>query len=85
MLCFALRLRRSAPILVCLFLLNAVQAAHASFSLTFQGLVRTLDVGGSITLQNPAGVVVDAAGNTYVSDTGNSRIVEVSAQGEAGI
>jgi len=57
----------------------------ASFSLTFQGLVQTMNTGGSITLSSPAGVIVDSAGNVYVADTGNNRIVEVSALGVASV
>ncbi|MGA9798042.1 MAG: hypothetical protein WBQ68_03470 [Terriglobales bacterium] len=57
----------------------------ASFSLTFQGLVQPLNTGGSITLTAPSGVVVDAAGNVFIVDTGNSRIVEVNAQGVASV
>ena len=56
----------------------------ASFSLTFQGLVQTLNMAG-ITLNGPAGVVVDTAGDVYIVDTGNSRIVEVNAQGVASV
>jgi len=57
----------------------------ASFSLTFQGLVQTLNTGGSITLSGPSGIVVDAEGDVFVVDTGNSRIVEVTAQGVASV
>ncbi len=57
----------------------------ASFSLTFQGLVQTLNTGGSISLSSPAGIVVDTAGDTFVVDTGNNRVVEVTAQGTAGV
>src|SRR6266702_4946353 len=71
--------------LVCLLLLWAARPLHASFSLQFDGLVRTLNTGGSITLSSPAGVVVDAAGNIFIADTNNSRIVEVNAQGTASV
>ena len=57
----------------------------ASFSLTFQGLVQPLNTGGSITFTAPSAVVVDTAGNVYIVDTGNSRIVEVNAQGVASV
>ena len=57
----------------------------ASFSLTFQGLAQTLNTGGSITLSSPGGVVVDSAGDVFVADTGNNRIVEVSALGVASV
>ena len=56
----------------------------ASFSLTFQGLVQALNTAG-ITLISPSGIVVDAAGDVYIVDTGNSRIVEVNAQGVASV
>jgi len=46
----------------------------ASFSLTFQGLAQTLNMAG-ITLNGPAGLVVDTAGDVYIVDKGNSRIV----------
>lgn len=59
--------------------------SFASFSLTFQGLVRQVNTGGSITLSSPAGTVVDGAGDVFVVDTGNNRIVEVNAQGTASV
>src|SRR5579863_4724282 len=58
--------------------------ALASFSLTFQGLMQTLNTG-SITLCAPAGIVVDPSGNTYIADTGNHQIVEVNARGTASV
>ncbi len=36
---------------------------------------------GSLTLANPFGVAVDGAGDLYIADTGNSRVVEVTAAG----
>ena len=77
--------RRFVTVMVCLLLLTVTQAAHAVFSLTFQGVVQTLNTGGSITLNSPSAMVVDSSGNIYVTDTGNSRIVEVSAQGTASV
>ena len=59
-------------------------AGWAKVGLTFQGLVQTLNTG-SITLSSPAGMVVDASGNIFVADTGNNRIVEITAQGVASI
>jgi len=56
----------------------------ASFSLTFQGLVQALTTAG-ITLSGPAGIVVDTAGDVYIADTGNNRIVEVNALGVASV
>ena len=65
--------------------LGVCQNANASFSLTFQGLVRNLNTGGSITLIGPGGIVLDPAGDVFVVDTGNNRIVEVNAQGAASV
>jgi hypothetical protein len=63
MLFLGLRLRtRFASALACMLLLTAAQVAHATFSLTFQGAVRTINTGGSITLSFPSGIVVDPAG-----------------------
>jgi hypothetical protein len=44
-----------------------------------------INSGGAVSLHNPSAVVVDAAGNTYVSDTSNSRIVEFDAHGVASV
>jgi len=79
------RSSRFALTLGLLFVLTGAKAAHASFSLTFRGLVQTLNTGGSISLSSPAGVVVDTAGDTFIVDTGNNRIVEVTAQGVASV
>jgi sugar lactone lactonase YvrE len=57
----------------------------ASFSLTFQGLVQTVNTGGSISLSSPAGIILDPAGDVFIVDTGNNRIVEVNAQGTASV
>ncbi len=87
MLFLGLRLRSFASALACLFLLTAAQVAHATFSLTFQGTVQTINTGGSITLSSPSGIVVDSAGDTFIADTlnGTGRIVEVNAQGTASV
>src|SRR5580693_1005334 len=76
------KLRYAAPALLVLL---GSGSSWASFSLTFQGLVQTLNTGGSITLSSPSGIVVDAAGDVYIVDTGNNRIVEVTAQGVASV
>jgi sugar lactone lactonase YvrE len=82
--CFASNQFVSALFLAIMILLGS-GLSWASFSLTFQGLVRTLNTGGSISLSSPAGIVLDTAGNVYVVDTGNNRIVEVTAQGVASV
>jgi sugar lactone lactonase YvrE len=76
------RMRYGGPALLVLL---GCGSSWASFSLTFQGLVQTLNTGGGITLISPSGIVVDTEGVVYVADTGNSRIVEVNAQGVASV
>jgi sugar lactone lactonase YvrE len=66
-------------------ILMTAGVSFGSFSLTFQGLVQTLNTGGSISLSSPAGMVVDPAGDVFTVDTGNNRIVEVNAQGTASV
>ena len=74
-------------VLPCLLLFGVPRAAQASFSLTFQGYVQTINTGGSITLSAPSGIVVDPTGNIFIADTVGSigRIVEVNAQGTASV
>jgi sugar lactone lactonase YvrE len=80
------RSHRFVTFLVCLLLLAVAPVAHAApVSLTFAGLVRTINTGGSITLSSPAALVVDPAGDVFIADTNNSRIVEVNAQGTASV
>lgn len=77
------RSRRAAPALVFLLLLATARMTHASASMLFQGVVQTLNTSNVSALSSPSGIVVDSSGNVYIADTGNSRIVEVSAQGAA--
>jgi sugar lactone lactonase YvrE len=74
-------LRYAVPALLVLL---GCGVSWASFSLTFQGLVQALTTAG-ITLNSPSGIVVDPAGDVYIVDTGNSRVVEVTAQGVASV
>ena len=60
-------------------------AAWAKAGLAFRGLVQTLNTGGGVTLSSPADIVVDSSGNVYIADTGNSQIVEITAQGVASV
>jgi sugar lactone lactonase YvrE len=76
-------LLKSAVLILLLLLVPAI--CWASFSLTFQGLVETVNTGGSITLSSPAGVVLDTAGNLFIADTGHNQIVTVNAQGAASV
>ncbi len=81
----SVRFRQALCGLLGVIFLGVCQSAHATFSLTFQGLVRTLPTSGGFALGSPASVVVDSAGNVFIADTGNSRIVEVNAQGTASV
>ena len=38
---------------------------------------------GSVNLGSPKGVALDQSGNIFVADTGNNRIVEITAGGSA--
>jgi hypothetical protein len=40
-----------------------------------------LDGAGATTLSNPAAVALDGAGNIYIADTGNSRVLEYAKAG----
>jgi len=75
------RFRALAVMLIGFFAFGVTPVAYASASLTFKGLVRTINTGGSILLSSPAAIVVDSKGNVYLLDTNNSRVVEVNAQG----
>jgi sugar lactone lactonase YvrE len=82
-----LRSRRIATMFLLVVLLACGRDAHATFSLTFQGTVQTINTGGSITLSSPSSIVVDSAGDIFIADTvsGSGRIVEVNAQGTASV
>jgi hypothetical protein len=59
----------------------------AQFSLTGIGTAASIafDPGAASVLTsslgNPQGIAQDAAGNTYIADTGNNRVLEISANG----
>ena len=53
------------------------QGPAVAFGLGTQTTVNT----GSYTLNSPKGVAVDAAGNIFISDNNNHRVVEVAANG----
>jgi hypothetical protein len=63
----SLRLTQLAKGLLCLLLLWPAQS-WASFTILFNGVVSIVNTG-SIVLNDPAAVVVDAAGNVYLADT----------------
>jgi DNA-binding beta-propeller fold protein YncE len=79
----SVRFRQTFCALLGVVFLGVCQNAHASFSLTFQGLVQTLPTTGAGALSFPAGIVVDSTGDVFIADTGNNRIVGVNAQGAA--
>ncbi len=81
----SVRFRQALCGLLGVLFLGVCQTAHGSFSLTFQGNVQTLPTTGVFALSFPAGIVVDSAGNVFIADTGNSRIVEVNTQGTASV
>jgi DNA-binding beta-propeller fold protein YncE len=75
-------MRKSMQCVAALALVTLVSGtAWADFSLTFQGLVQTLNTGSDIYLSSPAGIVVDPAADVFVVNTGHNCIVEVTAQG----
>jgi DNA-binding beta-propeller fold protein YncE len=87
MVCDA-RFRPLSAVLLLSLLFSIPQQAHAGpppSNWMFQGLVQTLNTGDRITLSPPTGMVLDAAGDVFVLDAGNSRIVEVNAQGTASV
>jgi sugar lactone lactonase YvrE len=82
-----LRFRRIATMFLFVVLLACGRDARASFDLTFQGNVQTVNTGGSITLSFSSGIVVDSAGDIFIADTvgGSGRVVEVNARGTASV
>ena len=64
--------------------IRKVTAAGTISTVAGNGIAGISGDGGaavSASLNHPAGVAVDAAGNVYISDTGNNRIRKVSPKG----
>ena len=82
---FPVRFRQALWGLLGIVLFPVAQVAHASASLLFGGVVRTINTGGSITLSLPSALVVGPSGNIFIADTNNNQVVKVNAQGNASV
>lgn len=73
--------------LVCLLALSAASPVFASSPIQFNGVVSTVSTGNLSFAQpySPFGVVADAAGNLYVSDSANNQILKIGADGSASV
>lgn len=65
-------------------LLLSPNGAWASPDVTFDGVISTVPTG-SVSLSIPEGVATDFYGNTYISDSGNNRIIKVTSNGSASV
>jgi hypothetical protein len=63
---------------VALLLLGAISAPAYAQSVTFAGVQFTMPASG---LSNPNGVAVDGAGNVFIADDFNNRVVKVTPSG----
>ncbi len=75
-----MRTRSQVVVGILIICLNAAFAAAQNVS--FAGTQTTVNTG-SYTLSYPQGVAVDAAGNLFIADSDNLRVVEVPAGGGA--
>lgn len=63
---------------------NSVQATGPVFTYLGNGSVTTLTLTGAVTsLTHPSGIVRDAAGNLFVCDRDNHRILKITTAGDA--
>src|ERR1017187_2965517 len=66
------------PMCALLLLLGAISAPAHAQNVTFAGAQTTVPASG---LYYPFGAAVDAAGDVFITDSGNNRVVEVPASG----
>lgn len=73
---------RARMLLASIFLLLScvMQAFGAATPVTSNGVVNTLNAGGSASVND---VVTDASGNVYISDTSGSQIIRITPEGSA--
>ena len=62
---------------------NSVQVTGPVFTYQGNGTVMTMNITGISTLSNPSGITRDAAGNLFVCDRDNHRIVKITPGGAA--
>lgn len=60
---------------------NSVQVTGPVFTYQGNGTVMTMNITGISTLSNPSGITRDAAGNLFVCDRDNHRIVKITPGG----
>ena len=81
---FVARSSYSLCAVVAYLVLSLVSPMWAIAPSRFDGVATTLSTG-STTLSLPSAMAVDASGNVYIADTGNSQIVKVDPQGNASV
>src|ERR1700761_3878844 len=81
--CFIIDTRKMAAAALTLFAAGVVHAQSLIISTVagYSGKGSNDGVGSGALFQNPQGVAVDAAGNVYVADTGNTTIRMITAAG----
>lgn len=62
---------------------NSVQVTGPVFTYQGNGTVMTMNITGISTLSNPSGITRDAAGNLFVCDRDNHRIIKITPGGAA--
>lgn len=70
-------------ITLCLVLF-VILPAWGGVATHFNGVAAELSTG-SVTISLPSDIAVDAAGNVYIADTGNSQIVKINPEGSTSV